>query len=136
MKICNRNDANIAIQPDLPESYFRFKGNDYDIFDPDVAAAVTALNSPIARGQCITLQKVETLQKCKTYPMSVQLEGKMVGVSGNRYCYAFLFNKSRSRKIPEVVPQPPQAFTSTCREVSELENGGQNVCNTEVSAVG
>ncbi len=59
----------------------------------------------------------------------------MVGVSGNRYCYAYQFNKSRSKKIPEVTPSPPATFTETCREVSQLENGGQNVCDSEVSSI-
>lgn len=121
MKMCNRNSGNDkTIKLDQDGAYFKFKGNQYSFNKRDIKA-----------GECIEIIETEQIDKCKAYPMAVQLEGYMPerqgNGNGNAYCNAFKFHKMRSKKFEQPKTIPPQVFENRC-----TKNGANKVCKSKV----
>uniref|UniRef100_A0A7S3Q9Q2 Uncharacterized protein n=1 Tax=Chaetoceros debilis TaxID=122233 RepID=A0A7S3Q9Q2_9STRA len=123
-QMCNRNDNsnNEAIKLREDRSYYTIEGVN------------TNVDFTILPGECKTMTQVVEYQKCKVFPLYVQMDGFMPGLNNNNndkaYCYASAFRKNKSKKIK---PNPGSTvYTKQCEEKSMLPDG-VNVCNTSVS---
>lgn len=119
-KMCNENTENnktiVLSKTKDQNSYQRIRNQ--DVGTPDT----------IPPNECKekVLEKVE-LVKCKSTPISIQLQGNMPALQGNSFCYNFVFNKGITRKIPEVkIISPAPVYELDCVEKSKNRIGEFN----------
>lgn len=76
----------------------------------------SGFGADLSSGECREQVIFEDLPKCKVTPISVQMEGRLINKDndGPAYCYAYAFNKSRSKAIPTTEIIAPQLFEEDC----------------------
>ncbi len=123
--LCNDNPVGSGKNIEL------FKGEDKNSYVKIKNQEVPFDKNIIPAGECITVTKVMDQKKCKNTPIGVQLQGNMPSLNGNSFCYSYIYNKARSKAIPEpTIITPAPTYTEECDTVGETSG---NVCRSSVS---
>jgi len=108
-QMCNDESNNGSIALNGGETYAKFKGQDIPNRE---------FTGTFAPG-CKEVTVSENLKKCKTHTMGMQMSGRIANRTGKNGCYSYVFNKARSKAIPETEVIAPQFFTQNCEDCGD-----------------